>query len=164
MHKASLDEMAKHIKTYIPKPCSVLDVGSMNVRGKGCYKQLLSDDYLYMGIDLEAGDNVDIVLDDPYKYPFPDNSFDAVLCGQVLEHCEYPYKLVQECQRVLRPGGVFIGVAPFIFPEHHKPDLWRILPDGWKTLFFDADLGLIDAYLHKYGRKGRVDCWGLARG
>jgi len=155
--------MKIHISTYIPKPCKVLDVGSINVRGKGSYKQLLTDEYDYTGLDLEAGDNVDVVIDDPYSYPFQSDTFDAVLCGQVLEHCEHPHLLIQECARVLKPGGVFLGVAPFVFKEHKYPvDCWRLLPDGWKVLFRDADLGLIDTYLHRH-KRGNVDCWGIAR-
>ncbi|MBV8424311.1 MAG: class I SAM-dependent methyltransferase [Candidatus Eremiobacteraeota bacterium] len=34
-------------------------------------------------------------------------TYDAVVCGEVLEHVEHPEQLLAEIRRVLRPGGVF---------------------------------------------------------
>jgi ubiquinone/menaquinone biosynthesis C-methylase UbiE len=39
------------------------------------------------------------------QLPFPDASFDAVLCVQVLEYCADPATAVAEAMRVARPGG-----------------------------------------------------------
>lgn len=41
--------------------------------------------------------------------PFPDSSFDAALCLDVLEHVEDPFPVLEEAARVLRPG------APYLF-------------------------------------------------
>jgi ubiquinone/menaquinone biosynthesis C-methylase UbiE len=38
--------------------------------------------------------------------PFPDNSFDLVYSGNVLEHVQNPEKVLDEAIRVLKPGGV----------------------------------------------------------
>ncbi|MBD0329645.1 MAG: 3-demethylubiquinone-9 3-O-methyltransferase [Thermoleophilia bacterium] len=40
--------------------------------------------------------------------PFPDASFDAVYCCDVLEHVDEVGRTVREIARVLRPGGVFL--------------------------------------------------------
>ena len=50
------------------------------------------------------------VADD--SLPFPDASFDVVYAGNVLEHTEDPYRVVEEAIRVLRPGGVFQAEVP----------------------------------------------------
>ena len=39
--------------------------------------------------------------------PYGDNSFDAVLCCDVLEHVSDPHRVISEISRVLRVGGVF---------------------------------------------------------
>ena len=38
--------------------------------------------------------------------PFPDQSFDVVLCDNVVDHAESPSKIVRELTRILVPGGL----------------------------------------------------------
>ena len=47
--------------------------------------------------------------------PLPDQSFDAVVVGELLEHLRFPDAVVSEARRVLRPGGVFVGSVPNAF-------------------------------------------------
>lgn len=44
--------------------------------------------------------------------PFHDESFDAVVCGELLEHLRFPDRLLGEARRVLRPGGDLVGSVP----------------------------------------------------
>jgi 2-polyprenyl-3-methyl-5-hydroxy-6-metoxy-1,4-benzoquinol methylase len=43
---------------------------------------------------------------------FPDESFDVVVAGEVLEHVRDPARLAAEALRVLRPGGTFVASVP----------------------------------------------------
>jgi len=43
---------------------------------------------------------------------YDDNSFDFVLCGEVLENLYDPFEAVQEAYRVLKPGGKYIITVP----------------------------------------------------
>lgn len=54
----------------------------------------------------------DVVYADMTSLPFPDDSFDVVVAGEVLEHIEEDGKAVAEAARVLRPGGVFVLSVP----------------------------------------------------
>jgi SAM-dependent methyltransferase len=73
---------------------------------------------------------VDIVCD-AENMSLPDSSYDLVICTQVLEHTQRPQKIVDECHRVLRPGGTFLLSVPSIFPVHGYPaDNWRFMPQG----------------------------------
>lgn len=53
--------------------------------------------------------------------PFPDGSFDAVLCSQVFEHVFAPEEFLREIHRVLRPGGRLLLAVPFVWDEHEQP-------------------------------------------
>ncbi len=44
--------------------------------------------------------------------PFPDNSFDLVICLETFEHLMNPYYALLEVQRVLLPGGRFLCSVP----------------------------------------------------
>src|SRR5687767_2416445 len=47
-----------------------------------------------------------LVVGSVLELPFPDASFDAALCTEVIEHTTDPERAVSELCRVLRPGGV----------------------------------------------------------
>ena len=46
------------------------------------------------------------------RLPFADGSFDLVTANMVLEHLQEPAAQLSEIFRVLRPGGVFVGLTP----------------------------------------------------
>jgi ubiquinone/menaquinone biosynthesis C-methylase UbiE len=64
------------------------------------------------------------VVADGTRLPFAAQTFDVVLCRQVLHYLESPVCLLQEAFRVLRPGGrVVIGqITPF---SEVDEDYWR---------------------------------------
>ena len=47
---------------------------------------------------------------DAEKLPFKDKTFDVVYSWGVIHHSEKPEVIIREIQRVLKPGGVFIGM------------------------------------------------------
>ena len=47
-----------------------------------------------------------------YAVPFADQSFDTVVCLDVIEHVEDDSRLVKEFRRVLRPGGHLVLTVP----------------------------------------------------
>ncbi|WP_305080448.1 class I SAM-dependent methyltransferase [Pseudonocardia sp. ICBG1293] len=58
-----------------------------------------------LGVDVRHGDGAAL--------PFPDDSFDAVVCFTMLHHVPTPGeqdRLFGEAARVLRPGGTFAGI------------------------------------------------------
>jgi ubiquinone/menaquinone biosynthesis C-methylase UbiE len=56
--------------------------------------------------------------------PFPDNFFDVVVMGEVLEHLPYPLITLSEVKRILKKNGKFIGNVPLAY---HLKDRIQVL-------------------------------------
>ena len=136
MHESTYKEMQKSVSGYLDRSrdLSILDIGSLDVNGT--YKPLFENPkWKYTGLDLVAGENVDIVSAEPYHYPFSDQSFDVVVSGSCMEHVEDLHAFIKEAARVLKKDGTMCIIAPWVWEEHRFPrDYWRILPDGMKFL------------------------------
>ena len=52
------------------------------------------------------------VIDDASALPFPDASFDVVVCVEVFEHLFRPERAAAEIRRVLKPGGRLVASSP----------------------------------------------------
>jgi SAM-dependent methyltransferase len=146
-----MENMARCIDLFaVAGPQKVVDLGAMNVNGS--YKQLLPDDAHYIGVDLEAGPGVDVVLDDVYQLPFEDGSVDLVLSGQMLEHCAHFWLVFNEIHRILKPGGMAFMIAPSSGPVHRYPlDCYRFYPDSFAALANWSGLRLVQSWTDERG-------------
>lgn len=75
--------------------------------------------------DLARFPNVSVVQGDAQHLPFADDSFDHVVCSEVLEHLPDDAAAVREIARVLKPGGT----AVFTVPDADFPFTWD--PPNW---------------------------------
>jgi len=55
------------------------------------------------------------------KLPFRDNQFNVVICLEVLEHVNDPWRGFAEISRVLKKEGEAWISMPFLYPMHDKP-------------------------------------------
>jgi len=73
----------------------------------------LSDSLLEQARTLVSGRaDIKILKGNAEALPFEDNTFDALLCSEVLEHVEHPDKVLDEIHRVARPGAMFLLTVP----------------------------------------------------
>ena len=83
--------------------------------------------------------------------PFPDQSFEAVICSQVYEHVPSDLRLFAEIERILKPGGVVFFSGPNkVFPvePHYYLPFLHWLPEKWA----DGYLRLLRKGSHFYER------------
>jgi len=99
----------------------VLDVGCGTMPYRALY---VVDRYVGLEIDspqARARQRADDFYDGG-RFPYPDASFDTVLCSEVLEHVFSPEQFLSEIARVLQRGGRLLLTAPFVWDEHEQPD------------------------------------------
>lgn len=117
------------------EPISILDVGSYDVNGS--YRNLFpTQRYQYLGLDMNIGPNVDIVLSSPYNWSTVlTDSFDIVISGQAFEHIEFFWITMSEMVRVLKKDGLLCVIVPCGHKEHRYPvDCYRFFTDGLVAL------------------------------
>ena len=64
-----------------------------------------------------GGGTWDLLVSDIRHLPFPDNSFDAVICSEVMEHIVHQKKAASELVRVLKPRKTLAVSVPRYYPE-----------------------------------------------
>jgi SAM-dependent methyltransferase len=75
--------------------------------------------------------------------PAPNDSFDVVLCTEVLEHLPDPVAAITELARLLRPGGLLLLTAPFCSFTHFSPYFFSTgFSRNWYSRHLD-DLGFL---------------------
>lgn len=125
---ASSYRMASYIATFynfsIPKYAkgALLDLGCGNVPMYAFYKSNVEE------ITCVDWDNslhdikyLDLSCDLNTILPLQSNSFDTVICSDVIEHLVQPLILFSEINRVLKPGGYLLLNYPFLYGIHEAP-------------------------------------------
>lgn len=95
-----------------------------------------------IGLDIHPGFGVDVVGDvHQLSGLFPSNHFSVIYSAALLEHVAAPWLVAAECAKVLKPGGIAVHLAPWVWPTHSEPnDFWRFSDRGLASLF-SASLG-----------------------
>ncbi len=130
------------LKSFIKdkKDLKILDLGC----GQSQYDDLLTSHNVTKS-DVYNYENVNLVFDANENFPIIDKEYDLVIAMHVLEHLHNPQGAVKECFRVLKPGGFFVGVTPFMMAVHHRPhDYWRFTDVCLKKILDDAGFTKID--------------------
>ena len=116
----------------IPKGAKLLDAGAGECRYRACGAHLEYNGQdvgqYHGGTGCDEGQNptfwdnskLDVVCDIA-DLPVDDESFDGVLCTEVLEHVPNPLASCKELTRVGRRGGTFRLTVPFVSLTHFSP-------------------------------------------
>lgn len=75
---------------------------------------------------------IERVRGDVRNLPLPNDTFDLMLSGGLLEHFEDPKVVLSEMVRVLKPGALFYAdVVPRKFSLYRRNEAWRMLRSVW---------------------------------
>lgn len=120
----------------------LLDVGC----GNKPYRAWFSNVNAYIGTDVTVVGNSEVdVVSSSLHLPFASQSFDFVICTQVIEHVEEPSQVMLEINRVLKNGGLLMLSAPMYWRLHEEPyDFYRYTKHGLSYLLKKNGFELIE--------------------
>lgn len=145
MKKMPADSVRGRVRAWIEKHAAklgddVLEVGS-RVHDPAAW-WLVNRDLArgtWTGLDMQPGQNVDIVGDIHSMPADWSGRFSGVLCSEVLEHVARPWLALPELRRVIRPGGWIVVTTLLTFHIHGYPDdFYRYTESGLRLLLTDA--------------------------
>ncbi|MGA2193168.1 MAG: class I SAM-dependent methyltransferase, partial [Nitrospirota bacterium] len=133
----------KDIADNMPDGAIVLDAGAGNCRYRPYFKR---QRYLAADFCLVSGKNYKRmnIITDLSSMALKENSMDAIINIQVLEHVRNPLRLLKELRHCLKPGGSLYLSCPQNWGVHEAPyDFYRFtnyaLEDMFKEAGFDID-------------------------
>lgn len=121
----------------------VLEVGSRIVNGSVRPSLERMNPREYVGVDIEEGPGVDVVLDAvDLEERFGRGSFDVVISTEMLEHAWDWERSVRAMKAVCKPGGLLlITTRSEGFPFHAFPhDHWRYSLEDFEAIFADTEI------------------------
>lgn len=158
----------KHLLYHISKNAPSLQ-GKMMDFGCGTkpYKPLFTNVSEYIGVDYNGeghshkDENIDVMYDGK-KIPFPDNTFDSILSSEVFEHIFNLEEILDELNRVLKPGGRILITVPFAWHEHEMPnDFGRYTSIGFQSLLERHNFKIISLEKTSSFVETLFQLWGL---
>ncbi|WP_237065473.1 class I SAM-dependent methyltransferase [Microbulbifer guangxiensis] len=97
---------------------------------------------------------------DGMALPFADDTFDVVICSEVLEHIEDYQPVLAEIDRVLKPAGIFAASVPSFFPEWvcwQLSEEYHQVEGGHVRIFRERQLrGSIESLGHRFFARHRA--------
>lgn len=95
----------------------IVDLGA----GPSQFLDLFDRFDMYIGVDFVPYETVSVVTDFTNAIPLRDACVDVVILSNVLEHMQNPQRILEECTRMLKPGGILLATTPFLMRVHQAP-------------------------------------------
>lgn len=140
MHSNSKLLFERYAKPHFHDGAKVLEIGPNDFPSSYC-KLVGKPQLQWDTLDIYESPKLTYSKSPEYQFAIPDNTYDIVLSGQVMEHVPKIWLWIRELERVTKPGGLVIILSPVSWPYHEAPiDCWRIYPEGMKALLSETSL------------------------
>lgn len=111
-------------------PGRVLDVGGGR---QATYLGVLPGAPTIESVNIDPKIDPTHLIEPGAELPFEEDTFDAIICFNTLEHIYDPRAMLDQMFRVLAPGGTLYVIVPFMFRIHgHPDDFTRATPSWWR--------------------------------
>lgn len=125
----------------------IIEIGSCIVNGS--LRQIVESfrPVEYIGIDIRTGPGVDVMCSvDDLIDQFGKESFDGVICTELLEHVKDWRKAISNIKNTCKPNGmILITTRSYGFHYHAYPyDFWRYQPEDMEEIFADCIIEKIE--------------------
>ena len=130
------------LKNHGTKQTQILDVGAGSHNLSEIYQEI--DKSNYYTLDIDNKDYVDIVCDLTVQQPLSE-TFDVIICLNVMEHIFEIDNFLTNCLGMLKPGGHFVFSVPYHSAMHFLPnDYFRYSYMALRNLMTNHNLLEID--------------------
>ncbi len=113
---------------------TVLDIGCGNKPLRALFPKAR-----YLGVDISPDSAADMIVDcNRDRLPMDDNSVDAIIISNALEHIYNTQHITQEARRIIKPNGFLFFSVPMSYPVHaHPHDYLRFTRYYFQRAFSD---------------------------
>src|SRR5690349_16942104 len=104
MHDTASVIGARFLSQYSRPDQVIVEVGARNLNGS--IRSFAHPDAKYIGVDMEAGAGVDVVVKSGAPLPLQPKSADIVVATSVLEHDDFFWITFLDLLKIAKDGGV----------------------------------------------------------
>jgi len=132
----------------LPQNCTVLDLGGNRIHKRGTFN-IAQYNLNVIYANLSRAKQPTTQANAAY-IPFKNNTFDAVICAELLEHVQHPPVVLRDVYRILKQNGTLLITVPFLYPIHGDPyDFGRYTDHYWLSIL--EEIGFEEITIERQG-------------
>lgn len=139
-----IDKFIQSSSRKIKNNSRVLDAGAGSCPYKKYFTHTRYESTDFDHIFDRSSKNIHNFICNLVNIPRPNSYYDVIICTEVLEHLEYPLKVVQEFNRILKKNGKLFLTAPQSWGLHGEPyHFYNFTKYGLRSIFNDSGFKII---------------------